>query len=403
MPYRDNCKAETELLTRFKIARLYFAHHMTQTAIAKSISCHRNTIGTVIRLCRAQKSSTVWKYIQEEERPLLHDITKHFGFLQWHSRTPHTHPAMLSADAEEYITKRHKDTGYGPKRLLKTLERAGNNADGVYTLAKIIGVYRRNKLSSKKIRTKNGNRRALYDYGTIAAFEYMQCDTKDVLDQTALPSHIYRLLESVPEVPKVQWTLIDAKTRTRFLAWSYHRSSFLGALFIFFVISWLRSHGIDHAMHIQFDGGSEFCSGSKRKLLLWNALFAPFGVILSQTEGVKWKQNLVERSHKPDDEEFYVPRGQYMHSKADFIVEAQRWIWYWNTERPHFGITMYGKTPKERLQELGIYQSEALTHFPVVILEDFFKPLHMLNSALHLKSAQYVLTPYLVRKIFLPL
>ena len=256
------------------------------------------------------------------------------------------------------------------------------------------GEYKRDGLRTNTVRTSNGNRRALYDYAKISAFEQLQYDTKEILDKKALPTTLYAFFAQHDFMPKYQWTIIDAKTRTRFLAWSHTRSSWYGAAFLFFVICWLRAHGVWHAMEFRFDGGAEFCSASKIKLAAWNILFAPFNASVSQTDGVKWKQNLVERSHKDDDQEFYVPRGRFMTSKTDFLIEAQQWLLYWNTQRQHSGIGMHDATPQEKLQRLGIHQASTLTHFPVLILDDLFQPLQNITNILNPQNAQKELTYY---------
>jgi|GEM_PF-3958474 len=66
--------------------------------------------------------------------------------------------------------------------------------------------------------------------------------------------------------------------------------------------------------------------------------FAPYGVTVEQTDGDKVKQNIVERSHRSDDEEFNVPRGYGIHTKSHFLLEAQQWQVYFNLDRPHGGI-----------------------------------------------------------------
>jgi len=394
MPYQENCKVEGHILTRFKVARLYYHDQMNQQDIAQKIACHRNTVGNIIKLCKQQTSKQVWTYLTSSKnisKELLYDL---FSFLKAQKPVPHAHPKQLQGKDEQYILNRHKDLGYGPKRLFKTLKREKQDIFK-YSLPKIKGVYKRNNLKKKTVRTGNKNRRALYDYAKISAFEQLQYDTKEILDKKALPQNIYELFKNNQDLPLYQWTIIDAKTRTRFLAWSYHLSSFHGAIFLFFVICWLRAHGIYHHIHTQFDGGAEFCSASKIKLAFWNALFAPFNVSVSQTEGVKWKQNLIERSHKDDDQEFYVPRGKFITTKADFLTEAQQWILYWNSERSHSGIGMNDLTPLEKLEQLGIYQAKALSQFPAIILDDLFKPLQSISDILKQSNAQKVLTQYL--------
>jgi len=150
--------------------------------------------------------------------------------------------------------------------MFKHLKRQGYDIQNTYTLSKIKGVYKRNDLKTKKIKTTNGERRALYNYDEIEAFEYLQYDVKYILDKHSLPKEIYQLFKYYPWLPKFQWTVTDAKTKTRFLAWSYSLDSFFGFKFLELVICWLRAYNIRVRIQTQIDGGPEMCSGSKRKL-----------------------------------------------------------------------------------------------------------------------------------------
>ena len=49
MPYKKNCKAEGEIMTKFKIARGYFLHGFQQKDIAISVNCHKNTVNNIIK------------------------------------------------------------------------------------------------------------------------------------------------------------------------------------------------------------------------------------------------------------------------------------------------------------------------------------------------------------------
>jgi len=394
MLYKENCKAEGHVLTRFKIARHYFYDKMTQEEIAKTISCHRNTVGNVIRTCKEYATETAWRYLKTTKQLSRERLQDLFSFLETLSTRPHAHPTQLGYEEEACIVQKHASLGFGPQRMYTHLKREKEDMS-VYTLAKIRGVYKRNNLRKQTKRTKNGNRRSLYNYTEIAAFEQLQYDTKDILDQKALPEEIYSLFADHTELPRYQWTIIDAKTKTRFLAWSKKLSSWYGFSFLLFVICWLRAHGQWHHIQTQMDGGSEFCSASPKKLTLWNTLLAPLNASVIQTEGVKWKQNMVERSHRSDDEEFYVPRGYHIKSKTDFLIEAQQWLLYWNTEREHSGIGMHDRTPEEVLEQLGHHQAHRLVRFPALILDDLFLPFSQLQAMVrNPQNAQNVLTYY---------
>jgi len=205
----------------------------------------------------------------------------------------------------------------------------------------------------------------------------MQYDTKVIPDKHALPLSVYEQFKHNAALSKYQWTLIDAKARVRFKAWSYPLSSFFGLKFLELVTVWLRAHGVEGKINVQMDRGGEFYSGSKRKQCEWNTHFKRYNVFVYDTKGAKWKQNLVERSHRTDDEVFYIPRGEYMKNKTDFLIEGQHWIINYNN-RESTGIGMHGVSPKQKLEELKVRQAKEITHFPAIILEHFLTPLHTL-------------------------
>jgi transposase len=390
MTYKDNCKTEGEILTRLKIARHYFADNISQKEIAKDIGCHKNTINEIIRLCKNESGSEILTMLSSHEKIKTHNL-KLFEFLRCESRAPKTNPRQADTTLVTTIAEKHSELHYGARRLYKHIQRSMVDTSTV-TFAKVKGVFKRLKLVAKTIRTQNGERRKLYEYEQIGAFEYLQYDTKTIADGHALPADIYRKFKDGKlGLPKYQWTIVDAKTRVRFLAWSNELSAFYGFKFLQIVILWLRAHGIQSNITAREDGGSEFFSGSKRKLGEWNAELTPMGAQAEHTGGTKWKNNLVERTHRTDDEEFYCPRGDRINSLTDFMSEAQNWIFYWN-DRQHGGIGMHGMSPKEKLYSLGVYNAEAICRFPLLLLDKLFTPL---METCPQERSQYVLTPYL--------
>lgn len=244
------------------------------------------------------------QYIEAEE------LKNVFGFLKNRSRRPKSNTRSIKKESpeEHTILKEFHKKRCGPKGMFVRLGNKECDTQRTYTLGKIKGVYKRNNLTLKKIRSANGERRTLYDYAAIGAFERMQYDTKTVPDKHALPRSIYEQFKHNAELPKYQWTVMDAKTKVRFNAWSYSLSSFFGQKFLELVIVWLRAHGVEGKISVQTDRGGEFFSGSLRKQCEWNTHFSRYHVQVYDTKGAKWKQNLVERSHRIDDEEFYIPR-----------------------------------------------------------------------------------------------
>lgn len=374
MPYKEQCKTEGVSTTRVKIIRAVLSG-TTQDDASTYYRCSKNTVGAIMCAYRA---------LPDEEQAQIRDGTsftketlESFTGLSHRSRAPHGNKRSLRTNEEHIVLSVHKEITIGPQRMFTHLRRQGKDMC-IFTLAKLKGCYKRHMLTSKKIRTANKERRPLYDYTALAAFERLHMDTKHITDKHALPKEIYEQFKHTPELPIYQWTLQDAKTRMRFLAYSHELSSFYGQRFLLLVVLWLRAHGIHTHLHTLFDGGAEFCSASKRKLEEWQVFFAPYGVTVEQTEGNKTRQNLIERSHRSDDEEFYCPRGAHMKTRVDFLVEAEGWNFFWNNERAHAGIG--GMTPTEKLSSLGYMNATAIGSFPTFILEDVHQELLALSS-----------------------
>ena len=208
----------------------------------------------------------------------------------------------------------------------------------------------------------------------------------------ALPKEIYDMFKHPKFLPQYQWTIIDVKTKARFLAFSRTRSSFFGLRSLEFTLCHLRANGVRGKIEVQADKGGEFFSGSTRKQKDWNGRLACYDAFIHDHGGAKWKQNIVERSHRTDDEEFYCPRGERMKDVSDFFLEAQFWIVYYNN-RSRGGIGMDGLSPRQKLEKLGILNSENICNFPCLLLEDFFKPFETFFEVE--EKSQNVLTHYL--------
>ncbi len=86
------------------------------------------------------------------------------------------------------------------------------------------------------------------------------------------------------------------------------------------------------------------------------SITGPFRARLCRVpKGRKGYQGRVERSHRIDDEEFYIPCLGEVTTAEEFLALAREWQWYYNVERPHFGAGTDGRT---RLRELGLDLSD---------------------------------------------
>ena len=77
----------------------------------------------------------------------------------------------------------------------------------------------------------------------------------------------------------------------------------------------------------------------------------------------------MERSHRCDDEELYIPFLLNILDVQDFPKKAAGWEYFYNLVRPHYGEGMNGETPFEKLKELGYDLPEEFALFPPVILD----------------------------------
>ena len=61
--------------------------------------------------------------------------------------------------------------------------------------------------------------------------------------------------------------------------------------------------------------------------------------------GKKEYNGRVERSHRTDDEEFYIPFLAKMQSEEAFLRKGAGWVYYYNLKRPHLWRGDGGETP----------------------------------------------------------
>ena len=381
MEYKEQIK-QHELLTKIRIIRYVKKEHMPIGKVAEAFSCHRNTIGNLLAVFDQK--------IQPEDQRLLlqpgtsltkEDLAIRYGKLLSTSRKPKSNKRSAEKVLEEKIIALfiEKKLKVGVKRMRTLIAR--RYRDSVLpeehqllsmSTGQLKGIYKRNDFRVQKVRSSNGERRSLYDYQALACFEKLHYDVKHILDKHALPEEIYQLL-SGKDIPKYEWNIIDAKSRMRFIAYSYDISAEFGLFFLLFVVQFIRAavHNLEQTMIIGFDNGTEFCAGSTRKEDEWNTLLACMNAgVYSYEPSFDIRKNLIERSHLSDDEELYIPRGIFMGTKQGFVKEVTDYTPYWNTLRPHSGIGMDDRTPYEVIKQSGLLGEEKLLTFPTLILDD---------------------------------
>ena len=102
MSYKENCKAEGEIMAKFKIARMYFAEGKKQINISKYLKCHQNTINNIIKACRQKiPSDEAWTYLNDSKLHIDNNkLLKLFSFLEYESRCPRSHKLSIARDSE---------------------------------------------------------------------------------------------------------------------------------------------------------------------------------------------------------------------------------------------------------------------------------------------------------------
>lgn len=400
MRYKEQIKQD-ELTTKVRIIRYVRKEHLPITQVATAFSCHRNTIGNII--------ATFDEKISPEDQRLLlrpgtsltqEELCIRYARLLNTSTKPHSNKRSADTNAEEKIVHlfTEEKIRVGVKRMRTFLKRrygimkesgretkiiSVKHPETKLTIGQLKGIYKRHQFRIQKVRSSNGERRALYDYQALSCFERLHYDVKHILDKHALPQEIYQIL-SGKNIPKYEWNIIDAKSRFRFIAYSYDICAEFGLHFLLFVIQYIRSsvRNLEQDMRIGFDNGTEFCSGSSRKEIDWNVLVNCMNAgVYSYEPGFDIRKNLIERSHLSDDEELYIPRGIFMNTKQGFIKEVTDYAFYWNTERPHSGINMNDQTPYEVVKQSGLLGTEKLMVFPTLILDDVINELKMCTKS----------------------
>jgi len=262
------------------------------------------------------------------------------------SRRPKTSPNKTPDNIEKLVVELRKKTGFGAKKLSIELKKRHGIKLSEHTIRHILD---RHKLVKKKPKMKV--------YPTHWAWEdkddvvLVQMDTKDILDKKTLGTERWDYYRK-KGFPRYQWTALEGRSRVRVIAYSDRLNVTNGIAFMLLTVAVLRSSGIKERIEIQTDWGQEFGGESMKKIEEINRRYLnPLGARLVRIpKGRKTYNGRVERSHRTDDEEFYVPSILEIRDRREFHERAARWIRYYNVERPHLGIG--GESPVERFKKI---------------------------------------------------
>ena len=222
------------------------------------------------------------------------------------STAPHVVKNKTEVSIEEKVVKLKMKTNYGPLRLKEELKETEGIILSHHTIRNIV---RRNKKTrTKQRRLHKKSSRPFIDWYTSKAFEVVQVDLKHIIDQKALsPSQIAHVLRN--DLPLYQWGALDVNSRFKLIAYSKEKSWTNGLTWFLWVTSWLRSHGVSVRIVYTVDHGEEFGGKSWFKIVELRKLLSGFGCFIIQNRLKHPEENAhLERSHRTDDDEFYIPR-----------------------------------------------------------------------------------------------
>src|ERR1051326_6089830 len=283
-------------------------------------------------------------------RPVVYDIVvkARSGDLGDRPRTPLRQPRKTPASIEERVIALKNTTHLGPKRLSIYLRKY---EDLQLSWATIRNILRRNRqrLTTPLPKRRPGTARPFVDWYSAKPFEIVQVDLMYIRDQKALSKEQIAHLDR-HAIPNFQWDAIDVNSRFKLIAYSRERSWTNGLCFYLWVVAWLRSHGVTAQIVFTVDHGEEFGGKSWFKIQELRKLISGFGCRLIQNHKGHPEENAhLERSHRTDDDEFYIPRVLQLNSEADLLDEALGYVYYYNNLREHSSLAY--RTPFEALQD----------------------------------------------------
>jgi transposase len=273
-------------------------------------------------------------------RPVVYDILKRQdeGDLRDRSRAPQHRPRKTPIEIEEKVIAIRNKTRLGPQRLSHYLRQYEGIAVPAGTLRHIL---RRNKgklthdIPSRRVRKE---KREFIDWYAAKPFEIVQMDIKHIRDHKALSKEQIVHLDRY-QIPNYQWGALDVNSRFKLIGYSREKSWTNGLCWYLWVISWLRSHGVKARIVFTVDNGEEFGGKSWMKVRDLRKLISGFGCRLIQNHKGHCEENAhLERSHRTDDDEFYIPRALHIKSEADLLDEALGYIYYYDNVRQHSAL-----------------------------------------------------------------
>jgi len=330
-------------------------------------------------------------------RSVVYDILnkERTGNLQDRSRAPKRQPRHTPEGVEDKVIVTKNKTHLGPERLSQYLQQYEGLRVPVGTIRHIL---RRNKArlepAFKRRRPLKG-KREFVDWYSAKPFEVVQMDVKHIRDHKALSREQMVHLDRY-HIPNYQWGALDVNSRFKMIGYSREKSWTNGLCWYLWVISWLRSHGVKSQIVFTVDNGEEFGGKSWIKVQELRKLINGFGCRLVQNHKGHAEENAhLERSHRTDDEEFYIPRVLHIRNESDLLYEAMGYIYYYDNVRWHSSLN--NKTPFEHLKAQLPEIDDKIRFVIPIILDDVSVRLGPW-SGYHVLAQHLIIPNYTIRR-----
>ena len=303
-------------------------------------------------------------------RCVVYDILHKWaeGDLGDRPRTPKHQPNRTPTEIEDQVLAAKNKTMLGPERLSRYLHKYEALSVAAGTIRHILR-RNRDRITCRLPRHRTPQeKRPWVDWYSAKPFEIVQVDLKFIRDRKALTKKQIIHLDQC-HIPNYQWSALDVNSRLKLIGYSRQKSWTNGLCWYLWVISWLRSHGVETEIVFTVDHGEEFGGQSWLKVTELRKLIKGFGCRLIQNHKGHCEENAhVERSHRTDDDEFYIPRASHIHSEQDLLDEALGYIYYYNNVREHSSLGY--KTPFAYLkQQLSEIDDDIRTVIPIILDE----------------------------------
>ena len=343
-------------------------------AILQILKTNKGNVASTARILHASRR-TIYKALRKQKEQCLNDT----------STAPHTVKNKTNVSIEEKVVMLKQKTNYGPLRLKDELFEVYGIMLSAHTIRNIIRRNRRT-IRGKRVKRVRRSSRPFIDWYSSKAFEVVQIDLKYIIDQKALSaSQITHILRH--NLPLYQWGAVDVFSRFKLIAYSKEKTWTNGLTWFLWVTSWLRSHGVTSRIVYTIDHGVEFGGDCWYKIVELRKLLKGFGCFIIQNRLKHPEENAhLERSHRTDDEEFYMPRIHTIKTGEQFYEEAFNYLYYYNCVRKHSSL---GRMPPyEYLHKTTSGIDDTMKYVPPIFLDE-------VSAELGAWSGYHVLAQYL--------